>query len=504
MFAAAEAQVYPGGGGYPPTYPGGTPYPGQGPYPGGSPYPGGVGGRGPSIPVPTRGKQPKKGADDAQPLPNFRGRLKRMDEKTIALEMGDNRILDFKRTGKTKFFKGGDELKTPKFLPGDQISVEGTEEAGGYLTAVNVYWEKGASTETAGTEQDRKDGVVDTWKDAPGSENKPEGSKSQGKETSAEKVGPPARPDPDDPGPPKLKRGGVADASRQRAAGVPADAPANPPLNTAPAATDTARAPDEMPTIRRTGDEDAPPLVARKPADDLIRKAADAALDFTETLPAYVCQEIMARFQSDTRPARWQPIDVVSMSVVFENGKEDYRDITINGKKTTKSMEESGGAWSTGEFGTVLIDLFSPATGADFVFQRDSRIAGINTKMYEFRVDREHSHWTIHSGSQQYNPAFNGSVWIDPQTSRVMRIEMQAHGFPESFPLDTVESATDYQHTRLGDAKQYLLPVHAETLTCQRGTAYCSRNTIDFRNYHKYSGESNITFGAPKDAKDKD
>jgi len=66
---------------------------------------------------------------------------------------------------------------------------------------------------------------------------------------------------------------------------------------------------------------------------------------------------------------------------------------------------------------------------------------------------------------------------------------------------DHVESATDYQYIRLGDAKQYLLPVHAETLTCQRGSDLCSRNTIDFRNYRKYSGESTITFDAPKEVK---
>jgi hypothetical protein len=36
--------------------------------------------------------------------------------------------------------------------------------------------------------------------------------------------------------------------------------------------------------------------------------------------------------------------------------------------------------------------------------------------------------------------------------------------------------------------------VHAETLGCQRGTDICSRNAIDFRNYHKYSGETSITF----------
>ena len=28
-----------------------------------------------------------------------------------------------------------------------------------------------------------------------------------------------------------------------------------------------------------------------------------------------------------------------------------------------------------------------------------------------------------------------------------------------------------------------------------RGSNYCSRNVIDFRNYHKYEGESSITYG---------
>ena len=89
-------------------------------------------------------------------------------------------------------------------------------------------------------------------------------------------------------------------------------------------------------------------------------------------------------------------------------------------------------------------------------------------------------------------------MWIDPQTARVMRIEMQANSFPEAFPIDHVEGATDYQNIRLGDMKQYLLPVHSENLSCQRGTSYCSKNVIDFRNYHKYAGESTVTFGAPK------
>jgi hypothetical protein len=207
---------------------------------------------------------------------------------------------------------------------------------------------------------------------------------------------------------------------------------------------------------------------------------------------------MMARYQSTTRPANWQALDVVGAAVVYEEGKEDYRDITVNGRPLKKGITQVDGAWSTGEFGTMLIDLLSPATAAQFRYRRDERTSGVITKVYDYTVKRENSHWQITMGSQTYRPPYKGSIWIDPATARVLRIEMQAFGFPDDFPTDDVESAMDYQYTRLGDTKQYLLPVHAETLSCQRGSDFCSHNAIDFRNYHKYSGESNITFGDTK------
>jgi hypothetical protein len=143
----------------------------------------------------------------------------------------------------------------------------------------------------------------------------------------------------------------------------------------------------------------------------------------------------------------------------------------------------------------VLINLFNPATAAEFHFRRDSRAGNVTAKMYDFEVAKENSHWDIHAGAQSYMPAYTGSIWIDPKSARVLRIEMEAKGMPGEFPLDHVESATDYANVRLGDLKEHLLPVHSEILSCERGSNQCSRNVIDFRNYHKYSGESTITFG---------
>src|ERR1039457_6383636 len=148
----ASAQVYPPGGGYPP-----------GGYPGGGYPPGG------GIPIPTRGaKTPKPSTSTVgQPLPNFRGKFKQMDNKTISLELNDNRILDFRRNDKTKFFKNGDEVKNPKFGAGDQLSIEGPEAADHTFTAVNVYWEKAANATDTANASEKNEGVVDTWKDAP-------------------------------------------------------------------------------------------------------------------------------------------------------------------------------------------------------------------------------------------------------------------------------------------------------------------------------------------------
>src|ERR1019366_2636697 len=129
---AAQAQVYPGGG-----YPGGG-YPGGG-YPGGG-YPGGGYPGGGGVPVPGRTGRTSKTPPPNQngPLPNFRGNLKVFSDKAISVELGDKRVMDFRRTDKTKFYKAGDQVKTPNFDLGDQVSVEAQADPGGTMTAVNV------------------------------------------------------------------------------------------------------------------------------------------------------------------------------------------------------------------------------------------------------------------------------------------------------------------------------------------------------------------------------
>jgi len=198
----------------------------------------------------------------------------------------------------------------------------------------------------------------------------------------------------------------------------------------------------------------------------------------------------MSRFTQRSREKE-MPLDVVSAEIIYEDAQENYRNVKINNRPTDRNLEEISGSWSTGEFASTLVQLFHPDTDAKFRPGGASPISGSKAEVYDFQVRRENSHWMVHSGSQTLVAAYGGSVWVDPTTARVLRIEIQARNIPPDFPMDTVESAVDYSYVMIG-GRSFLLPVHAESLGCERGTSHCSHNIIDFRNYHEFKSEIKI------------
>jgi hypothetical protein len=239
--------------------------------------------------------------------------------------------------------------------------------------------------------------------------------------------------------------------------------------------------------------ESAPAIIPVE-EDPLIKKAKEAAVNYTGSLPNFFCRQVTTRYQSDHPKEGWQALDVLSADVAYENGHETYKNIKVGSKSTDKSMEDLGGSWSTGEFSSVLEDVFSPATGTVFRRSGQDSIHGRTAIVFKYDVTRERSHWRIITPSQLYYPAYRGSIWIDRETSRVVRLEMESRNMPLLFPFAKVESATDYDFVRLSSPQTFLLPSDAEVLSCEQGSDRCVRNHIEFRNYRKFGAESDITF----------
>ena len=489
----------------PAQYPGGYP-PGQGyPLPGSQSPVGG-------IPIPGRSKgKTTESKTSTVPSHTLTGVIKQIDDGRISIVAKDTRTITAQLSAKTQFLNKGEPTTAVNFSVGDRIRIDATQDDQGYYHAVRVELESKGTTKDrqaledsapVSVQKDREDErPILRRKPAPGAAEPAPEEKVAKAEVEQEKEEPaPPRQSPtwvvkDDvdcldengSGPPVTRRGKPAPrnptaASTKKPCVAPAASPE--PVEIASA----------NPAPWKTVPSDGSVQPSTNPQEDpVIAKAREAVANYTQSLPNYFCQQHVARFAS-TSPNNWQPLDVISAVVVLENGKDTYRDIAVNGKPVKKKMEELGGTWSTGEFGMVAADIFSPATAAEFSLRSSTSIAGRDAVIYDFVVELDNSHWLIHAPSQSIRPSYKGSVWLESSTAQVLRIEMMTRRMPKEFPFDKVESAVDYDYVRIGENK-FLLPVHAENLTCVRGTPNCTRNVTDFRNYRKYSGESVITFG---------
>src|SRR5438445_7759880 len=100
--------------------------------------------------------------------------------------------------------------------------------------------------------------------------------------------------------------------------------------------------------------------------DPIIETARQAAESFAQELPNYFCRQVTTRYLSASRAMSWRRQDEISAEVVYENGKESYRNVILGGKPAKNGMQELSGAWSTGEFGSQLWELFVPSTATTF------------------------------------------------------------------------------------------------------------------------------------------
>jgi len=536
----ASAQIYPGGnpGGYPGRYPGGG-YPGGG-YPGGG-YPGGYPGAGGGVGFPggRRGR-------NQQQTESLTGMMRNLSSNNLELGRDDKRVISVSVNNKTKYYlTSGNTGHQADFSPGDHVSIDALKDQNNYYYAVRVTLmekgspedraaaskpiEAGSSSSEASSQESSSGGSVAGDDDRPRLHRSPSNGSSDASSgrsagdqpvnsgstsTATASTQRPAPPDPDDSGPPVLRRGKPTGESSASSSGTPSAASTS-------AGAQSSNVASARPTV--TADEvngvvrpPAPPQIARNSdgtiartslpqetsGDPVIQRAREAAFQFTETLPNYVVKQYTTRYQTDAASkdhTSWQALDTISADVVSEKGVETYKNLQVNGKPTKESPEKTG-SWSTGEFSSMLQDILHPATNADFFNKRSSTVANRAAWHYDYSVEQPNSHWTVQASAETYKPAYKGSIWIDKETFRVLRIEMQARNVPKSFPLDTVESVVDYDYVLIGQGK-FLLPVHSESLSCVRGSSDCSRNTIDFRNYRKFEADTSITFEPEKTGK---
>ena len=81
-------------------------------------------------------------------------------------------------------------------------------------------------------------------------------------------------------------------------------------------------------------------------------------------------------------------------------------------------------------------------------------------------------------------------MWVDEQTKRVLRVEVQNNDIPRGFPITLAENAIEYDFVDVA-GERYLMPVRAGFYWARSGPSiHEERHRV--RNYHKFETDVQI------------
>ncbi len=246
-----------------------------------------------------------------------------------------------------------------------------------------------------------------------------------------------------------------------------------------------------------------PPAPSQEDQARILDEIREHALDYSKNLPNYICLQQTKRHVDPTGNGNWQMADRVVERLTYYEQKENYKVETINDAPVTKEIahDKLPGAKSSGEFGSILREIFEPDTQTEFQWERWTRLGSRVMYVFAYRISQHRYGIREEEAKQEIHVGYHGLVYADRDTKNVMRITLICDDIPPDFPIRDVSLRLDYDFTEIS-GQQFLLPYHSELHS--REGRFAVWNETDFRAYNKYSADATISFGGDADASNDD
>ncbi len=233
---------------------------------------------------------------------------------------------------------------------------------------------------------------------------------------------------------------------------------------------------------------------------DLIRQYA---LNYTQNLPNFVCVQVTRRYFEPLKgygADNFHSLGDILAKVSYNEGQEHYDVYSVGGKYVQTSMAKlaiSGGAISTGEFGSTMREVFEPSADADFKWDHWGKLRGRRMAVFHYYIDSGHSHLSIAASldphdEQRIYTAYEGLIYADETTGEITRIQTHAVNIPATFPVTDSLEILDYDRVEI-NGNNYMCPLLARLYMSSAQAK--TKNEIEFRNYRRFGTEAVITFG---------
>lgn len=411
------------------------------------------------------GRKPK--GDEKITVIAVDGTLRKLSEKELVLE-AKTAVLRFRLTAKAIFVdKGGEAVRDSLLKPGDSLTVQARPEdpetavrivlvkSGGGQERANAGSEIDPSIARAPTANDMGRPRTITVKGGKADDDSEKDEKADARRSKA----PAQEEDRERP------RYGRSEPARDR----------NEKADDAKAAEPKLVKAEPAPVPKGLRDP------AKEPDEEVLAEARSAVRAFAANLPKAQAKVKTTKYFK-AGGGEWQRLEEAAAVVSFADGKADYASLELDGNPTNRSVEQLGFA-AVADFERALEAVVGAKAG---VVLRRVKAASVDSRpalLYEFQVAQADSQWWLVSADgRRYNPPFSGTLAVDQETHRVLRVEQKSGEIPSEFPFASMEWAFDFTLIRL-DKKTYLTPSQATTISCLHGSGTCTRRVSEFREY---------------------
>jgi hypothetical protein len=225
---------------------------------------------------------------------------------------------------------------------------------------------------------------------------------------------------------------------------------------------------------------------------DLLVRAQAANDTLFGKLQAFVCEERIERFRGKVGTGSPRPLDTITARVSFEDGVEQYSAIKQNDRPLS-SLGSVHGAWSQGEFGTLLRQTRQLLDSHPATFLELTDVNRRPAAHYRFEVSEEDSPWDLIIDSHHYRIPFRSQVWVSPATGEILKVARTSLAMPAGMDISEIRWAVILEPVVL-KGESWLLPATGEYTVVYADSNRRDSNHLSFSNYQHYGSETALHF----------
>lgn len=236
----------------------------------------------------------------------------------------------------------------------------------------------------------------------------------------------------------------------------------------------------------------APELPVNTASGDLLVRVRAANEQLYTDLESFVCNERMTRYKGSLNGDKAHQIDIVTARVSFENGAERYSDVRQN-RQPRSGISAVTGAWSEGEFGTLLRQTQLLLTTQPTRLLRESHLNGTPTAVYAFEVDQEDSPWDLEVSGEHYRLPFRTEVTVSQASGQILEIERTSTSVSPETHISEIRWSVTLAPVEF-NGRTWLLPKDGEYAVSYRESGRREWNLLTFSGYRRYGSEVAVRF----------